>query len=204
MSKVINCTYVATLVLLFHIIHVIKYADCQNVTQRPTCDVKVEELQGWKDEKPGCGYGIVPPTPQNCAGYIALATSLDSTTCLNQCGLTKGCRYVSYNLQTGSCDGFSRAAKTNFSRDVSYTLLAHSAKSMTIKPATDYSGGDIPLANGSIGYVGTWSENICMRLCRIHPQCNVATYSIATGTCFLKTKTLLNPTIDPTGISYIS
>ena len=161
----------------------------QQENQQSSRTRNVVELQGWQ------AYGT---------SFMGLPDGRDSLHCLDHCRARRGCRFVSYNLDTGCCHGFTGTDTAPPVRNVSYSLLAVSTKSFYTQRGVDYQGDEIK------GYpaVRTHDKNICRNLCHIYPTCNVASYfdkgsHVNTGHCWLKSKTQPSPHYDPNLISYL-
>ena len=146
----------------------------------------VVELQGWKaDGRSSRG----PPD------------GTDSVNCLERCHGRRGCRFVSYNLNTGACAGFTAAEKPHRVIDPFYSLLAVSAKQFHVEKNTSYPGHEL-FCDSCV--IVTHKPCLCPILCHIYPQCNVVNYSEFWKGCWLYAKTTLNPQISSDAIAFVS
>ncbi|OQV23059.1 hypothetical protein BV898_03107 [Hypsibius exemplaris] len=128
-----------------------------------------------------------------------------------------GCRFVSFDLNTGFCQAFDDTESSWLVRDVSHSLMAVSSKAFTVKKNMDYVDDDIAVKEpssvelnldglfGGVVRLEMASEETCLQLCRIHPCCNAVTFKTDNNGCFLKCKTVLNfDEIDNYAASYFS
>ena len=144
----------------------------------------------------------VYPTSVFVQWWMADATSIscvgdrasDVYACLQQCrdSWSPRCRMVSYNMETGICTKFTKAAATGknslrFSRNIDAIVAANSEKHFTSMPNTDYVVDDLS------SFSDTGSAELCTLFCHLHPACNVGTFGSHSGLCWLKSKTALNP-----------
>ncbi|OWA52819.1 putative Cytochrome P450 3A27 [Hypsibius exemplaris] len=164
----------------------------------------VVELQGWK---------AVNITAQT----FTTVSRTNSRECLEACRQVMGCRFVSFDLDTGVCQGFDGMESPLLVRDISHSLLAISSKAFTVKKNVDYIGDDIAVKepssvelyldglSGGVARLEVASEEMCLQLCRIHPRCNVVTFKTDNNGCFLKSKTVLNSSaIDNHAVSFVT
>jgi len=120
---------------------------------------------------------------------MSLPDGVDGIDCLEHCRAKRGCRFVSYSLDTGLCSGFNRSALPMPIPDEAHTLLVVSRKRFRLMPGIDYPGDDL------FPNIATKDPNVCPQLCHIYPTCNVVIYSPPYGGCWLKAKGRLNPVV---------
>ncbi|OQV12760.1 hypothetical protein BV898_12989 [Hypsibius exemplaris] len=137
----------------------------------------VVELQGWN----------VAATTEN--GSICFGRTLDSTTCHLRCLASvqrPRCRFVAYNMDRGTCDGFTAAGVTGMTleRNASFTLLGSSGKKFDRKDRFRLQDQGHLLASGQGLHM--YAAESCLALCHILPQCNVCTFNNYSGLCWLK------------------
>ena len=176
------------------------------------CSVTAFIPEGQETEATSLSTSVYP-TSVFVQGWMADATSIscvgdrasDVYACLQQCrdSWSPRCRMVSYNMETGICTKFTKAAVTStphslrFSRNIDAIVAANSEKRFTSMLNTGYHQEDL------IRDLETGSPDLCKLFCHLHPTCNVATFGPALN-CFLKYRTELNPTTYPNVISFVA
>ena len=96
------------------------------------------------------------------------------------------------NCQIGkNCIAYGEDASARFAFDENFTSYGHWTET-----ATRYQGKSFTGAS-DITYDGqpiadwlkiTWTEQVCMQVCHIHPQCDLALFNTQTNKCELKKK----------------
>ena len=149
----------------------------------------------------------------------------DEESCFAACQRAPWCRLASYDgysvSQEGtlavalrnSCAMFARNSETHFieghdrpGHGSSLLTLAAVEAVSSMGVQVDYHGGEIkyrglenvvPVAEGNVP-----NSELCRLLCVAHPRCNAATWIASLRQCYLKAKTVLNPTPNNDCISY--
>lgn len=133
--------------------------------------------------------------------------------CLQRCNENPHCVFGEFHVGNSSCQ--LKQNGTNVSRNVQSMLVASSYKEFTRIPKynlrkrnkTD-SKDDGDIANGIYHHVG--NEEVCRKLCAIHPLCNIALFLNDQfdvdykNTCLLRQATAIYYTAGDTWLSFLA
>jgi len=124
--------------------------------------------------------------------------------CAQKCVASAKCKLVSYNKQAKTCTAYDEDVQAKFAFDEDYssygqwTETANKIQGVTF-PGTDISYDGQPIVDW---LKITWTEQICMQVCHIHPRCSLAMFNTKTNKCQLKSRnTKIAPT---TNANYVS
>jgi hypothetical protein len=111
--------------------------------------------------------------------------------CAQLCADRSKCKLVSYDKIGKNCIAYGEDASARFAFDENFTSYGQWTET-----ATRYQGKSFTGAS-DITYDGqpiadwlkiTWTEQVCMQVCHIHPQCDLALFNTKTNKCELKKK----------------
>ncbi|OWA53873.1 hypothetical protein BV898_18292 [Hypsibius exemplaris] len=140
------------------------------------------------------GWGIFFPTDFVSNSTLNLGLAVNGRACLSKCSNReiRGCRLVSFNVDTGVCTGYTKDLEGTFVPNPSTTLLAVSGKQFHERPGFHFAVPGQTLLLGvdgrAMGNGGTvYNPSVCRNLCHIHPKC-ISLYSIPVlaGSCDCK------------------
>lgn len=100
------------------------------------------------------------------------------------------CKLVSYDRVGKTCTGYGEDANVRFAFDENFTSYGHWTERAQRFPGTTFQGTDITYDGQPVAdwMKITWTEQVCMQVCHIHPQCELALFNTKTNKCELKKK----------------
>jgi hypothetical protein len=95
------------------------------------------------------------------------------------------CKLVSFDKVRKSCTAYPEDVNARFAFDEDHTSYGQWTEAATRFPGTTFAGTDISYEGQPIAdfLKITWTEQVCMQICHIHPKCSLALFNTKTNKC---------------------
>jgi hypothetical protein len=141
------------------------------------------------------------------ASRLWTKTAQTKEDCGELCSTRSKCKLVSYDKISKSCTAYGEDANARFAFDEDFTSYGQWTETATRFPGTTFVGTDITYDGQPIAewLKITWTEQVCMQVCHIHPKCSLALFNTKTNKCQLKehAKPFVTPVANPNYVAIL-